>query len=385
MNYLRFLSFTAAAASVALLSSSADAGWGARSSYGSYGSSYGSYGSSGYSAAYAGGGSSGYASYSSYASHGSSGGSYGSSYASHGSTGGSQGTRVGLLGRLAQRLHAHRAAKQSHRSARYGSGGSSGYSSYYSGGGSSGYSSSYGSRGSYYGSGGSSGYSGSYGSYGSYGGGSSGGAVYGSSMPYYSAGYSRSATGSSYLASSAASEGSESSIAADTALLTISVPDSARVIVNGHQTTSTGPIRQFMSKGLKSGYTYTYEVEVQNDVDGRTVSDRQTVTVRAGQAERLAFDMSATDAVETVVTVRVPANAEVTLAGNPTDAKGEIRTFRTRQLKAGETWDDYSVQVAVMLDGRRVVKEKTISLRAGSQEELDFDFGSPADAVVAVR
>ncbi len=361
MNRVRFLfSVAAAAAAVALFSSPADAGWG---SFGSHGS-HGSYGSSGYSS-YGSSGSSGYASYrshgssgyASYSSHGSSG------YASAGSSGGSY-RRVGLLQRIRQHFHAKRARFHS-------SGGSSGYSSYYGSGGSSGYTTSYGAS-----SGGSSGYSASHG-------GSSG-----SPVIYHSA--RNQVSGPTYYSADAgsaepASSTVNASVAADTALLTVSVPEAARVTVNGHETTSTGPVRQFMSKGLQAGYQYSYDIAVETEIDGETVTERQTVSVRAGQAERLVFDPAANRGVQTALTLHVPEDAEVTLAGNATAATGQVRTYRTSQLRAGETWNDYAIEVAVTQNGQRVVKQKTIALKAGSEQELEFAFTAPADAVVAAR
>ena len=45
------------------------------------------------------------------------------------------------------------------------------------------------------------------------------------------------------------------------------------------------------------------------------------------------------------MTLNVPEGAEVTLAGNSTKATGEVRTFRTSQLAAGQIWDDYEIEV----------------------------------------
>jgi uncharacterized protein (TIGR03000 family) len=43
-------------------------------------------------------------------------------------------------------------------------------------------------------------------------------------------------------------------------LLTVWVPYDAKVTINGMPTKSTGSRRQFVSYGLKPGYTYTYDV-----------------------------------------------------------------------------------------------------------------------------
>jgi hypothetical protein len=49
---------------------------------------------------------------------------------------------------------------------------------------------------------------------------------------------------------------------------------------------------------------------------------------------------------------------------------GNLRVYRTKQLKVGEAWDDYKVQVT--LNG--VTKEKTIRLIGGDKLEMSFNF-----------
>ena len=46
----------------------------------------------------------------------------------------------------------------------------------------------------------------------------------------------------------------------DSCLLTVWVPYDAKVTINGMPTTSSGSRRQFVSYGLRPGYTYSYEV-----------------------------------------------------------------------------------------------------------------------------
>ncbi len=361
----------------AVIGNSACAGFGIHggsyggASYGSYGAGYGSsgYGSSGYAVGY---GSSGGASYASYG--GSSGGSSGYT-AAYGSSGGSSG-RPGILSRLHDRIHTHIAAKRA-RHASYGSsggssggyvtsyassgGGSSGgyYSAYSYSGGSSG-SVSYGSTGaSYvpsYGSTGAAGYAPSYGSVGS--------------VPYYGSSTTSSRTTSALVSSSTQD---------DAVRLNVSVPEEAVVYVNDRKTTSTGEVRQFVSRGLEAGKSYRFEVRAELNDNGNVVSDTRTIVVTAGSQENVRFALKATpkanEPVDTAVVLNVPENAEVTLAGNKTQVQGSTRVFKTSQLKEGEVWDDYVVQVKV---GDQV-KTQSIRLIAGDKLELSFDFDSDSD------
>lgn len=347
----------------------------AQSSWGSLGGSYG--GS-------VGGGSSGYVA--SYGSFGSAG--------SHGS-GGSTGRSFTPVRSLLRGIHDHLAtAVQRHhgRRAAYASYGSVGHAS--TGFGSAGFGSS---------GFGSSGYSTSYGSVG---GGSSGGASFGSvgtAVSYGSVGTSLSEYRSGLNGSTALSR-NESSIYSgtssdtsfssnlvsstvltddeDTVYLTVSLPSEASVFVNGKATTSTGGLRQFVSRGLVPGKTYKFDVRAELvGADGQLVSEEQTVVVRAGGQEHMQFAFADSPVtVETSLTVNVPEGAKVTLAGSSTRATGQQRTFHSRNLKTGEVWDDYAVEVEY--NGQ--VKSQVIRLIGGDHLELSFQFDQqPVDQIAS--
>lgn len=348
----------------------AQAGWGhlrGGGSSGAYAAAYGSSGASsgGYAAAYgsSGGASSGYS-----AAYGSS-GSYAAGYGSSGlvaSSGGSSG-RPGLLARLHAHMDAKRARHAARRAARASSGGSSG--AYVASYGSSGYTG--GSSGSAY-TGGSSGSA-------AYRGGSSGTSV--NYAPVYSVpvshGSSGGSTGSVYYGASKQSPATAATFASavvedDTVQLTVAVPSEAKVFVNGRATTSKGTVRQFVSRGLKADKTYKFEIKAEMlAADGQPMTESRTVVVKAGETENLAFAFSEYNKpIETALTLHVPEGAEVSLGGNATKAVGDTRTYRTKQLKPGEIWDDY--QVTVRLGDK--VKQKSIRLLAGDKLEMSFAF-----------
>jgi uncharacterized protein (TIGR03000 family) len=157
-------------------------------------------------------------------------------------------------------------------------------------------------------------------------------------------------------------------------LLAVRVPDEARIYVNGQQTTSKGALRQYVSRDLMPGFNYTYEVRAELVRDGRTIEQVKKIDLRAGQTANLAFDFAAGDNVETSLTVHVPSDAKVYLAGNATKASGETRVFRTTGLSGSKAWNDYTVRVELERSGRTIVKEETISLKAGESQELRFEF-----------
>lgn len=178
------------------------------------------------------------------------------------------------------------------------------------------------------------------------------------------------------------SEGSEGGLPAPgdgdgMAVIEIDVPENAKVFVNGKRTTSTGTERKFVSRGLQRGYTYTYTIRVEDEIDGQLVTETKTVRVTAGQDAKLAFQLQ--KEFETVLTLNVPEDAEVFLGGNRTKATGNVRIYRTKALQRGDAWEDYQIRVVVKRDGKPVVREQSISVNAGDNKALTFDFDTSND------
>jgi uncharacterized protein (TIGR03000 family) len=163
-------------------------------------------------------------------------------------------------------------------------------------------------------------------------------------------------------------------------ILAVTVPEEARVYVNGMLTKTPGSRRRYISRGLTAGLQYTYEIRAELERDGRTLTDTRVVRARGGETTSVAFDFTAASSqlaaapVATTLTLRVPENARVNLAGNETASSGAVRQFTTTQLKRGEKWDNYRIVVTVDRDGRQLRRERTISLAGGDSREVQFDF-----------
>jgi uncharacterized protein (TIGR03000 family) len=56
-------------------------------------------------------------------------------------------------------------------------------------------------------------------------------------------------------------------------------------------TQTPGTYRRYVSRGLVPGYSYTYEVRVMLNRDGKVVSDSKVVQLRAGQSRDVSFDL----------------------------------------------------------------------------------------------
>ncbi|MFW6168905.1 MAG: TIGR03000 domain-containing protein [Planctomycetota bacterium] len=177
--------------------------------------------------------------------------------------------------------------------------------------------------------------------------------------------------------------GKTTSVQRDDAFLTVSVPADTRVLVNGVATRSTGDVRRYVSRDLSPGFDYTYEVQAEMMVEGEPVTQTKTIQLRAGQEADLAFDMDVSEPVETALTVHVPEDANVYLAGNSTKGDAAVRTFRTTALDQGESWSDYLVRVEFNDGGTVRTMEERITLRAGDQRDLSFDFD--VNKVASVR
>ncbi len=170
--------------------------------------------------------------------------------------------------------------------------------------------------------------------------------------------------------------------ARDEAMLTISVPADAKIFVNGHETRTPGGKRTYVSRNLKDGFSYGYDVEARWVRNGETLVEKQHVDLRAGRHEKVELDFAEAIArqdaqaekVETVVSLRVPAGAKVKLAGHATKGEGQMRVFKSRSLARGQQWKDYKIEVSIDRNGREVTRSKTITLAGGEDRNFVFDF-----------
>ena len=74
-----------------------------------------------------------------------------------------------------------------------------------------------------------------------------------------------------------------------------------------------------------------------------------------------------------VLTVSVPADAEIVVNGLPTTSTGESRRYVSHGLKPGETYR-YVVKAVIERDGEQLEQTKVATLQAGTITPLEFDF-----------
>jgi len=74
-----------------------------------------------------------------------------------------------------------------------------------------------------------------------------------------------------------------------TGTISVTVPDNAKVFINGYETKMPGINRKYVVNDLEPGKLYDYEVHIVAQVNGRTVEETQYVTLTYGQQGVLAF------------------------------------------------------------------------------------------------
>lgn len=67
-----------------------------------------------------------------------------------------------------------------------------------------------------------------------------------------------------------------------TAHIVVLVPENAAIVIDGHQTTQTGPTRDFVSPQLAPGQAFTYEIKARWQENGQEIEKTKKVSVKAG-------------------------------------------------------------------------------------------------------
>jgi uncharacterized protein (TIGR03000 family) len=173
------------------------------------------------------------------------------------------------------------------------------------------------------------------------------------------------------------------------AYLSVKVPAGAKVFVNDRPTTSTGTDREYVSHDLQNGARYNYTIRAEYERDGKPVTETKSVQLTAGQ--RTALDFSGETSVQTAdntdsrtsLIVRLPADAKLYLGGHETKATGEVREFSTTRLPGGAEWNEYTIRAVVERDGRELVRNETISIKAGDSREVTINFDTLGSDQVA--
>ena len=81
---------------------------------------------------------------------------------------------------------------------------------------------------------------------------------------------------------------------------------------------------------------------------------------------------SAIPAAATIV-VNLPAEAKLTFDGETTATASTVRTFETPTLENGKAYY-YVLKAEIVREGKTVVSERKVSVQAGTEAQVNFDF-----------
>ena len=156
--------------------------------------------------------------------------------------------------------------------------------------------------------------------------------------------------------------------------MTVRVPADTTVYVNDKLTKTTGTLRRYKTPAIQPGVTLSFKIKAVFKKEGKQSIQTKLVDLASGNSKHLDFVFATVPPPVTVLSLNVPENAKVTLAGNRTHASGPLRMFTTTSLKRGDSWEGYKIVVTTRINGKPVIKSKTIDLKAGDSVDLDFDF-----------
>ncbi len=76
-------------------------------------------------------------------------------------------------------------------------------------------------------------------------------------------------------------------------VLTLHVPDNAKVYLSGRLTKATGDVRVYRSTAMAAGEVWDdYTVRIEFEEEGKTVSREEKIVLKGGDKVEMAFDMS---------------------------------------------------------------------------------------------
>jgi uncharacterized protein (TIGR03000 family) len=157
------------------------------------------------------------------------------------------------------------------------------------------------------------------------------------------------------------------------------------VVVNGKPIARTS---LFLTPPIQPGEEYVGTFEVTATLDGESITRVKRLTVGPGTEARLAFeDMKPTETQWTKaevahITVRLPADARLTVDGVECSLTSATRTFDTPSLALGREYS-YVLKVEVARGGQRIVQTKKVAFRPG--ESVQVSFNNPQAEGLAAR
>jgi uncharacterized protein (TIGR03000 family) len=159
----------------------------------------------------------------------------------------------------------------------------------------------------------------------------------------------------------------------------LDLPADALLFVND-KLVAAAPL--FTTPPLEPGKKAVYDFEVNVLRDGKSITRTKRLTLRAGEVVRLAYaDMKADDGAWTTektvaspahITVRLAADAKLTVDDLDCPLTSSIRTFDTPALAPGQKYY-YILTVKERRGGRTVEQSRRVVFRSGERVTVSFD------------
>jgi uncharacterized protein (TIGR03000 family) len=158
----------------------------------------------------------------------------------------------------------------------------------------------------------------------------------------------------------------------------LEVPADAVVFVDDK---SLGAARDFVTPPLEAGSDHFYRFEATVVRDGRNITRVKRVAVRPGATVRLTYEeMESGDrwtpaeeaGAPAQFTVRLPADARLTIDDVVCPLTSDVRAFATPSLVPGREYS-YRFKAEVVRDGRTVAQERRVTFRPGERVTVSFE------------
>jgi uncharacterized protein (TIGR03000 family) len=153
------------------------------------------------------------------------------------------------------------------------------------------------------------------------------------------------------------------------ATVVVKAPANARLIVNGQPTAIQGTEQTFATPDLEAGRTYAYNFQVETVQDGKSVSRTKRLIVQAGQRAEVDLNEGTPDTAR--ITVKLPADARLSVDGVTFATTEGARTFETPKLEAGRSYY-YTLRAEMVRDGKTHSEDKRVVVEAGKEVKVEF-------------
>jgi uncharacterized protein (TIGR03000 family) len=160
--------------------------------------------------------------------------------------------------------------------------------------------------------------------------------------------------------------------APNSATVVAQIPEGASLYVDGRKVPMTSASRSFRTPSLEPGQTYYYTMKAVAVRGDKVVSESKKVEVRANQTSQVTFkDLKAESSVSATLTVKLPAEAKLTVDGTPCSLTSAVRTFDTPPLDPGRSYY-YVLKAELMRDGQKREETQRVVISAGKKVTVEF-------------